>query len=244
MAQRIGLLGKKLGMTQVFADDGERVPVTVIQTGPNVVLAKRTVDKDGYDALVIGFGEKPLRLTNRAENGQAKAANVKPVRIVREFRLSPEDMARFEVGQTVTAKDVFAENMALDVTGRSKGKGYQGVIKRYHMKGMRATHGTHEYFRHGGSIGCRLTPQRVHKGKRMAGHMGDETVGVQNLQLLRILDEENCILVRGAVPGARNGVVVVSMSATRDSYKRRGLGKEEVRSKNPLKASKKAAAGR
>jgi large subunit ribosomal protein L3 len=139
---------------------------------------------------------------------------------------------------------VFKVNGAVDVAGQSKGKGYQGVIKRHHMKGMTRSHGTHEYFRHGGSIGCRLTPQRVHKGKRMAGHMGDERVTVQNLQLLRILGEENCILVRGAVPGAANDYVVVTAAATRAEYKRKGVGKEEVRSKNPLKASKKAAAGR
>jgi large subunit ribosomal protein L3 len=118
------------------------------------------------------------------------------------------------------------------------------VIKKHHMKGMTRTHGTHEYFRHGGSIGCRLTPQRVHKGKRMAGQMGNETVTVQNLQVLKILEEENCILVRGAVPGSKNGYVVVTKAATRTAYKRKGVGKEEVRSKNPLKASKKAAAGR
>jgi large subunit ribosomal protein L3 len=139
---------------------------------------------------------------------------------------------------------VFGDGAAVDVEGQSKGKGYQGVIKRHHMKGMRATHGTHEFFRHGGSIGCRLTPQRVHKGKRMAGQMGNEVVTVQNLQLFRILAEDNCIMVRGSIPGSANGYVVVSKAATRTAYKRKGMGKEEVRSKNPLKASKKAAAGR
>jgi large subunit ribosomal protein L3 len=141
-------------------------------------------------------------------------------------------------------KDVFADNAVLDVEGMSKGKGFQGVLKRHHMAGMRATHGTHEYFRHGGSIGCRLTPQRVHKGKRMAGHMGHEKVSIQNLQLLRILADDNVILVRGSIPGAANDYVVVTNAATRTVYKRKGMGKEEVRSKNPLKASKKAAAGR
>ncbi|HVK75238.1 MAG TPA: 50S ribosomal protein L3 [Kofleriaceae bacterium] len=221
MALRIGLLGKKIGMTQVFAEDGERVPVTVIETGPNVVVGKRTADKDGYSALVVGFGEKPLRLANKAENGLAKATNTKPVRVIREFRLPAADVDKFEVGQALTAKDIFAgENVALDVEGESKGKGYQGVIKKHGMKGMRATHGTHEYFRHGGSIGCRLTPQRVHKGKRMAGQMGNETKTVQNLQLFRILEEDNVILVRGAVPGGKNGVVVVTKAATRSGLLR------------------------
>ena len=244
MALRIGLLGKKLGMTQVFADDGEAVPVTVIQTGPNVVVGTRTVERDGYSALVLGFDEKPVRLANKAEMGAAKATNGKPLRFVRELRLDAAEVAKYQVGQMLNPKEVFGDGAAIDVEGFSKGKGFQGVIKKHHMKGMKMTHGTHEYFRHGGSIGCRLTPQRVHKGKRMSGQMGNEKVTVQNLQLFRILEEDGCILVRGSVPGAANEYVVVTKAATRTAYKRKGMGKEEVRSKNPLKASKKAAAGR
>jgi large subunit ribosomal protein L3 len=244
MALKIGLLGKKLGMTQVFAEDGESIPVTVIQTGPNVVVGTRTPERDGYSALVLGFDEKPLRLANKAELGGLKAANAKPQRFVRELRLPADEVAKYQVGQVLGPKDIFADNTPVDVEGKSKGKGYQGVIKRHHMSGMTRSHGTHEYFRHGGSIGCRLTPQRVHKGKRMAGQMGNEKVSVQNLQLFRILGDEHCILVRGAVPGAANEYVVVTQAATRTAYKRKGQGKEEVRSKNPLKASKKAAAGR
>jgi len=244
MALRIGLLGKKIGMTQVFADDGEAVPVTVIQTGPCQVVGTRTVERDGYSALVLGFDEKPARNATKAELGSAKAANGKPQRFVREIRLDAAEVAKFEVGQAIGPKDVFADGIPVDVEGTSKGKGYQGVIKRHHMSGMTRAHGTHEYFRHGGSIGCRLTPQRVHKGKRMAGQMGNETKTVQNLQLFKVLPEENVILVRGAVPGANNEYVVVTKAATRTAYKRKGVGKEEVRSKNPLKASKKAAAGR
>ncbi|MBL8624132.1 MAG: 50S ribosomal protein L3 [Myxococcales bacterium] len=244
MSMQMGLLGKKIGMTQVFADDGERVPVTVIQTGPCVVVGKRTVDKDGYSAVVLGFDEKPLRLANKAELGTAKAANTKPVRVLREFRAAPADVEKYTLGQVLGPADLFTDGAPVDVEGTSKGKGYQGVIKKHHMKGMKATHGTHEFFRHGGSIGCRLTPQRVHKGKRMAGQMGNEVVTVQNLQVVRIVSDENYILVRGAVPGGPNGYVVVSKAATRTVYKRKGMGKEEARSKNPLKASKKAAAGR
>lgn len=244
MALNIGLLGKKIGMTQVFADDGEAVPVTVIQAGPCHVLGTRTVERDGYSAIVLGFDEKPLRNANKAELGAVKAAGGKPQRFVREIRLTAEEAAKYQVGQVLGPQDVFAENNAVDVEGWSKGKGYQGVIKKHHMSGMTRAHGTHEYFRHGGSIGCRLTPQRVHKGKRMAGQMGNEKKSVQNLQLFKILAEENCVLVRGAVPGAKNEYVVVTKAATRTSYKRKGVGKEEVRSKNPLKASKKAAAGR
>jgi large subunit ribosomal protein L3 len=244
MAFSIGLLGKKLGMTQVFADDGEAVPVTVIQAGPNVVLQTRTVENDGYAALVLGFDEKPLRLANKPELGAVKAANAKPQRFLHEIRLSPEEVAKFQVGQVLGPKDIFADGMPVDVTGTSKGKGFQGVLKKHHMSGMTRSHGTHEYFRHGGSIGCRLTPQRVHKGKRMAGQMGNEQKTIQNLQLFKILADDGCILVRGAVPGAPNDYVVVTKAATRTAYKRKGMGKEEVRSKNPLKASKKAAAGR
>ncbi len=244
MAQKIGLLGKKLGMTQVFTDDGEAVPVTVILTGPCHVVGTRTQERDGYSAIVLGFDEKPLRLANKPQLGAVKDTGMKPQRFVRELRLPADEVAKFQVGQAIGPKDVFAENMPVDVEGWSKGKGYQGVIKKHHMSGMTRSHGTHEYFRHGGSIGCRLTPQRVHKGKRMAGQMGNEKKTIQNLQLFRILADENCILVRGAVPGAANEYVVVTKAATRTAYKRKGMGKEEVRSKNPLKASKKAAAGR
>jgi large subunit ribosomal protein L3 len=244
MSLKIALLGKKLGMTQVFADDGESIPVTVIQTGPNVVVGTRTVERDGYSALVLGFDEKPVRLANKPQLGAVKETGAKPQRFIREVRLPAEEVAKFTVGQQLGPKDVFADGIPVDVEGMSKGKGYQGVIKKHHMKGMTRAHGTHEYFRHGGSIGCRLTPQRVHKGKRMAGQMGNEKVTVQNLQLFRILEDDGVILVRGAVPGAANEYVVVSKAATRTAYKRKGMGKEEARSKNPLKASKKAAAGR
>ena len=244
MALKIGLLGKKIGMTQVFAEDGESVPVTVIQTGPCQVIGTRTEERDGYSAVVLGFDEKPVRLANMAEMGALKDSGIKPQRFIREIRLSAEDAAKFSVGQVLGPKDVFADNAPIDVEGTSKGKGFQGVIKRHHMSGMTRAHGTHEYFRHGGSIGCRLTPQRVHKGKRMAGQMGNERVTIQNVQLFRILADDNVILVRGAVPGANNEYVVVTNAATRTVYKRKGMGKEEVRSKNPLKASKKAAAGR
>jgi len=244
MALKIGLLGKKIGMTQVFADDGESVPVTVIQTGPCHVVGTRTQERDGYTAVVLGFDEKPVRLTNKAQAGALKESGIKPQRFVREIRLPAEEVAKYKVGQVLGPQDVFTASAPIDVEGTSKGKGYQGVIKKHHMKGMKASHGTHEYFRHGGSIGCRLTPQRVHKGKRMAGQMGNYKVSIQNLQLFRILPDENVILVRGAVPGAPNDYVVVTNAATRTVYKRKGMGKEEVRSKNPLKASKKAAAGR
>jgi large subunit ribosomal protein L3 len=244
MAQRMGLLGRKLGMTQVYAQDGERIPVTVVQTGPNVVVGKRTGEKDGYWALQLGFEEKPARLTNRPENGAFVKAKVKPMRFVREIRLPEDEVAKYEIGQKLAAKDVFADGIPLDVQGTTKGRGYQGVMKRHGMAGAKASHGVHEFYRHGGSIGCRLTPGHVKKGKRMSGHMGNETVTLQNLELVAILEDRGCILVRGALPGGKNGFVLVKRAAKQSVYRKRGAGGEQERSKNPLKASKKAAAGR
>ncbi|MBT8496463.1 MAG: 50S ribosomal protein L3, partial [Deltaproteobacteria bacterium] len=142
------------------------------------------------------------------------------------------------------AQDVFESGSPIDVSGITKGRGFQGVMKRHGMSGTKASHGVHEYFRHGGSIGCRLTPGRVVKGKSMAGQMGATAKTVQGLQLVNILEDDNCILVRGPLPGATGDYLTVKAAATRDVYKRVGMGQEESRSKNPLKASKKAAAGR
>lgn len=244
MAEQLGLLGRKLGMTQVFADNGERVPVTVIQTGPCHVVGIRTPDRDGYSAIQLGFEERPARLLNKPENGQFKKANLSPKKILKEMRVPAEVAAGFEVGQEVKVTDVFQKGVPVDVAGVSKGKGFQGVMKRHGMSGTKASHGVHEFFRHGGSIGCRLTPGRVHKGKRMGGHMGSEKVTVQNLELVHILEDENCVLVRGSIPGANGSLVTIKKAATREVYRRAGTGEGEVRSKNPLKASKKAAAGR
>ncbi len=244
MAMRMGLLGKKLGMTQVFAEDGERIPVTVVQTGPCVVTGIRTQEKHGYSAIQIGYGEKPARLVKKPQQGFYAKAGVKPQRVLKEIRLPADDVAKYEVGQELRAQDVFEDGNPIDVQGTTKGKGYQGVIKRHGMAGTKASHGVHEYFRHGGSIGCRLTPGHVHKGKRMAGHMGVDTQTVQNLELVAIDEERDVILVRGAVPGPDDGIVPGKKSAKLDKYKRKGQGGEQERSKNPLKASKKAAAGR
>ncbi len=244
MALRMGILGKKVGMSQFFADDGERIPVTIIQTDPCVLVGKRDADKHGYVALQVGFGEKPARLVNKPDAGNFKKAGVSPTRVIREFRVTPEDAEKFEVGAPLKASEVFEQGAPVDVVATSKGKGFQGVMKRHGMAGTKASHGVHEYFRHGGSIGCRLTPGRVVKGKRMSGQMGDERVTIQNLQLIQIFEEEGCIAVRGSVPGAKGAIVQIKKAATRDKYKRVGTGGSEERSKNPLKASKKAAAGR
>jgi large subunit ribosomal protein L3 len=207
---RMGLIGKKIGMTQIFVG-GERVPVTVVELGPNVIVQKKTKDgKDGYGAIQIGWGDKEHRKVNKAMLGHFKRADVKPKWVLKEFRV-PDDkkLAEYNVGQELKA-DLFTEGQWVDVTGTTKGKGFQGVMKMHKMKGSKQwTHGTHEYFRHGGSIGCRTTPGRVHLGKRMPKHMGDVTQTTQNLKIMKVDAEKNVVLIAGSVPGARNSVVVV-----------------------------------
>jgi large subunit ribosomal protein L3 len=238
MALRMGLLGKKIGMTQVFGPDGERVPVTAISTGPCVVLAKRTPENDKYSAIQIGFEEKRASLVSRPQARQWAKIEVKAPRLVREIRLDAADVAKYEVGQVLKLTDVFTKGNAVDITGQSKGKGFQGVLKRHHLGGSRATHGSHEFFRHGGSIGCRLTPGRVHKGKRMTGHLGDDTVTVQSLEVFDILAEENVLLIRGAVPGGKNGYLLIANAVKKVLYQRKVREVVEEKSKNPMKASK------
>lgn len=241
-ALRTGLLGKKLGMTQIFTAQGDRRAVTAIQAGDNVVVAKRTPDKDGYAAIQLGFSEKAMRTTTKPMIGHFKKGGVNPQRIVREVRVKPEELDKFEVGKPVPVDVIFQVGTYVDVIGTSKGKGYQGVMKRHHMPGFRATHGSHEFFRHGGSIGCRLTPGRVHKGKRMSGHMGDERCTVQNLAIIEVLVAEGVILVEGSVPGARNGYVMVKNAAKKTgTVKVRSQAEVQEKSKNPMKASKAAA---
>jgi large subunit ribosomal protein L3 len=231
-------------MTQVFGPDGERVPVTAVATGPCVVIAKRTADKDKYVAIQIGFEDKKANGVGKPLTGHFAKANVKPQRLVKEIRLSDADAAKIEVGQVLRAADVFEKGAAVDVIGRSKGKGYQGVLKRHHLGGSRNTHGTHEFFRHGGSIGCRLTPGRVHKGKRMSGHLGDVRKTLQNLEVFDILADENVLLIRGNVPGGKNGYMLVQKAVKKVLYKRKRRDVVEEKSKNPMKASKAGAAAK
>lgn len=238
---RTGLMGKKLGMTQLFTEQGNRVGVTVVHAGKCVVIGKRTPEKDGYAALRLGYGEKPQRLCTRPELGEiSKLTNVTPPRYIREVRLEPEKLGDYEVGAIVPLSKVFKAGTYVDVIGTSKGKGFQGVIKRHHMRASVNSHGTHEFFRHGGSIGCRLTPGRVHKGKRMTGHMGDVRRTVQNLALLEVRDEEGLLLIQGAVPGGKNGFVVVRNAKKRTGPVRMVSDVEETKAKKG--AAKKPAA--
>ena len=208
----MGLIGRKVGMTQIFRENGECLGVTVVQLGPCHVVAKRGEAKDGYNALVLGFGALPERKVNRPELGKLKklGGGEHARRHLMELRVTAEAAGAIAVGQDLTLADLaFAEGTLVDVTGQSKGKGFQGVMKRHHFGGFRATHGTHEYFRHGGSIGCRKWPGRVYKGRKMPGHMGDERVTTQNVAVAAIRPEQNLLLLLGSVPGAKNGLVMV-----------------------------------
>jgi large subunit ribosomal protein L3 len=206
----MGLLGTKLGMTQLFEDDGTVIPVTVVLAGPNTVLQVKTGDtKDGYHALQLGFGaQKPQRL-NGALRGHLAKSRTEAVRHIAEIRVSPEVAASHEAGRVLSADEVFSPGERVDVTGTSKGRGFAGVMKRHHFSGFKRTHGVHEYFRHGGSIGTRLTPGMTLKGTRMGGRMGGERVTTQNLTVVKVDPERQLLFIRGAVPGAKGGLVKV-----------------------------------
>jgi large subunit ribosomal protein L3 len=208
MSVATGLLGKKIGMTQVFNPNGALVGVTAVEVGPCIVVLKRTVEKDGYSALQIGFDEKPERKVNRPEMGHFNKAGVAPKRVLKEFRVAEEVAEQFEVGQTIGA-DVFNVGDIIDVSGLSKGKGFTGVMKRYGFHGAKSTHGVHEAFRHGGSLGQNMTPGRVMKGKKMAGHKGAKPVTVQNVEIVRVFPADNLIFVKGPVPGGRNSFLSI-----------------------------------
>ncbi len=203
------LIGKKIGMTQIFDEKGKVVPVTVVEAGPCVVSQLKTVETDGYDAVQMGFGDiKPKHVTKPLQ-GHFKKADVAPKRILKEFRF--DDCSAFELGQIIKA-DVFETGDKVDVTGKSKGKGYAGVIKRWNFSRLKESHGTGPNARHGGSMGACSSPSRVWKGKKMAGHLGAEKVTVQNLAVVKIDAEDNLIAIKGAIPGANGGYVVIKDS--------------------------------
>lgn len=200
-----GILGRKIGMTQVFTEEGVLVPVTVIEVSPNVVLQKKTVETDGYAAVQLGYGDKPERLANKPELGHVTKANAAPKRFVKE--IAGEEMQIFEVGQEVKA-NIFTEGEFVDVTGTSKGKGFQGVIKRHNFSRGPMAHGS-GYHRGTGSMGD-INAARIKKGHKMPGRMGGETVTIQNLQVVKIDLEKNVILIKGNVPGPKKSFVVIS----------------------------------
>ncbi|KAB8142178.1 50S ribosomal protein L3 [Chloroflexia bacterium SDU3-3] len=200
-----GLLGRKIGMTQVFDQKGEAIPVTVIELGPCVVTQVKTKESDGYAAVQIGYGEIKAKSLTKPVQGHLKKAG-RLTRYIREF--SADDVTAYEVGQELKA-DLFDAGQAVDVTGTSKGRGFAGVMKRHNFRGGPRTHGQSDRSRAPGSIGAGTTPGHVFKGTRMAGRMGNKRVTVQNLQVVEVITDKNLVLIRGSVPGAKNGLVMV-----------------------------------
>ena len=205
----IELLCKKLGMTRLYIDDGTAVPVTVLEAGPNVVVQKKTDETDGYNAVQLGYGERREVLFSKAmKNHYAKHGVAAPKRYLSESRLTAEEVAPLEPGAEIRV-DMFEVGQRVDAIGTSKGRGFAGVVKRHGFSIKKRTHGTHEFFRHGGSIGAGSNPGRVIKGMKMAGQMGNERLTVQNLEVMRVDVERNLIFVRGAVPGHPNALVKI-----------------------------------
>ncbi len=204
-----GIIGKKIGMTQIFDEKGNVVPVTVIEAGPCVVVQKKTVENDGYNAVQLGFGDVSPKHVNKPMKGHFDKADVAPKKTLKEFRF--DDCDALNIGDIVKA-DTFAAGDRVDVVGTSKGKGYAGAIKRWNFGRLRESHGTGPVARHAGSLGACSSPSRVFKGTKAAGHLGCERVTVQNLDVVKVDVENNLIAVRGAVPGPRKGIVVLSDS--------------------------------
>ncbi|MAA77866.1 MAG: 50S ribosomal protein L3 [Deltaproteobacteria bacterium] len=208
--EKTGLLAIKVGMTQIFNDDNKVVPVTVLDLSGNTVVRVKTQDSaDGYNAVQIGLGEQKEERLSKPQTGHFKKAGVSAKRYLREVRVSNADLSKYEAGSELAAADFFSAGQKIDVTGTSKGRGFAGVMKRYNFAGFITSHGTHEFFRHGGSIGTRLTPGHVLKGKKMPGHMGAERVTIQSLTVVEVDTERNLLYVKGGVPGANGGLLLV-----------------------------------
>lgn len=219
---RTGLIGRKIGMSRIFTEDGKSWPVTVIQAGPCHVVGLKKADSHGYEAVQLGFEEmKPSRATKPIRGVYAKA-NVTPKKVLREFRV--DDASAYEVGQSLTVEH-FPVDQMVDVTGRGIGKGFAGVMKRWGFKGGRASHGAHRTHRSPGSIGQCQTPGRVFKNKKMAGHMGDEQITVQNLRVAVIDVEHNLLVIKGSVPGSKGSVVLIKDAVKTSPKPSQGLGK-------------------
>lgn len=213
--ERKGILGKKLGMTQVFSKNGKLIPVTVVEVEPNVVTQIKTTETDGYDAIQLGFDTKREKLSNKAEKGHLAKANTAPKRFLKEIR--GVDVSKYQLGQELTV-EVFGEGEMVDVTGISKGKGFQGVIKRYNQSRGPMGHGS-QYHRGVGSLGT-MRPMRVFKGKKLPGHMGQVTVTMQNLEIVAVMPEENVILIKGNVPGAKKSLVIIKSAVKMPEVKK------------------------
>lgn len=204
-----GIIGKKIGMTQIFDESGKVIPVTVVEAGPCVVVQKKTEQNDGYEAIQVGFGDAKPHKISKPLKGHFEKADVAAKRVLREFRM--DDCSAFNVGDIIKA-DAFEVGDMIDATGTSKGKGFAGAIKRHGNHSLRASHGTGPVARQAGSMGAISDPSRIFKGKGMAGHMGHERVTIQNLEVVKVDAENNLIAIRGAIPGPKGGVVILSDS--------------------------------
>lgn len=216
---KIGLIGRKQGMSQIFDKEGNRVPVTVLVVGPCVVTQVKTKDKDGYCAVQIAFEDKRPQSTRKSDTGHFKKAGITARKNVREFRVTEKEIDQFKVGMVLSPEN-FQVGDLVDVEGVTKGRGFQGVIKRHGYKGFDMTHGTHEMRRATGSVGQRTHPGRIIAGKGMAGHMGDEKMTVQNIRVVEVNAENNALLLRGSVPGHKRAVVLVRHAIKRNLAKR------------------------
>ncbi|GAC1546864.1 MAG: 50S ribosomal protein L3 [Polyangiales bacterium] len=227
MNQHPGVLGRKLGSTQIFKEDGNVSNCAVIEAAPCVVIAHRTKEKDGYTAVVLGFGKKKASRITKPVAGQFKKSGIEPAQHVKEFRLAAEaDLEGYAVGSTVDLTKIFNVGQYVDVQGKTRGRGFSGVVRRWSFAGFVQTHGTHEYRRHGGSIGTNMTPGRTLPNIKMGGHYGDENLSVLNLKVARIDVERGLLLIEGGVPGSRNSIVYV-----RGAVKK--LGGKNVKPKAP-----------
>jgi large subunit ribosomal protein L3 len=207
-----GLIGRKVGMTQLFSEDGTVVPVTAIDTGPCWVVQKKTQERDGYTAIQLGFGEKSLKRTNKPMQGHFRRSGVTPKRWLREFHVDAVTLEELAEGQEISG-EIFTNLRYVDVSGTSKGRGFTGVMKRHNFSGKNASHGTHESFRGSGAVGAGADPSRVFKNTRMAGQYGNARVTVRNLEIVRFVSEHHLLLVKGAVPGPNGGMVCVRASS-------------------------------
>ncbi len=220
MNKNPGTLGKKIGMTQIFDDKGEVIRCTVVQGGA-VVIGKRTQEKDGYDALIVGLGEKREKTLTKPVLGAYKKSGQTPKRWVKELRASAEHVAGYEVGAKIALDQVFAVGQFVDAQGVTRGRGFTGVMRRWSFAGGVGSHGTHEYFRHGGSIGTNMTPGRTLPGLKMPGHYGAETVTTHNLKVAKIISEDDLLLIEGGIPGPAGALVTI-----RGAVKKKNAGKK------------------
>jgi len=214
MKEKLGIIGRKLGMTQIFLEDGSVVPVTIVEAGPCSIVQKKTKEKEGYNALQLGFLQKNYNRVNKPLSGHFKKAEVGACYYLKEFRI--KEVMEYESGQAITLS-LFKPGDFVDVTGLSKGKGFTGVIKRHGFHGSPGSRGTHEYFRHGGSIGAASYPAHTFKGMKMPGHHGNRKVTLQNIKVVDVREDQNLIFLKGGIPGTPNGLLLIRSAVKKGS---------------------------